>query len=60
MIDLGATINRYEYGQAPSPAEVDAHAIAADWYAVGNDLAGAMEGVAARYGRPRVLTGANG
>ncbi len=40
LLDFADSLTEYNY--APTPAQADAIALALDWYAVGDDLRGAM------------------
>jgi hypothetical protein len=44
LVDLGGTMNDTAYRLSQTPAESDALALYADWYAIGDDMRAAMRG----------------
>lgn len=45
-VDIGATLSRHSYNEAPTPAAADAVAMASDWATVGEDIRNAVAVVA--------------
>lgn len=44
-LDVGATLSRVSYNEAPSSEAADAVAMASDWATVGEDIRSAVESV---------------